>query len=90
MSHITSTDNYEEKKWILRHCDLDLQPKVANFNGVQANAVIKSRPNRCFRSAGMLLTDGQIDRHTRTHKLYDFLGGEKNNNREMQYQTGPM
>ena len=27
------------KKWILRHCDLDLQSKVTNFNSVLASAV---------------------------------------------------
>ena len=27
-----------KKKWVLRHCDLDLWPKVINFNRVQASA----------------------------------------------------
>ena len=28
-----------KKKWILRHCDLDLWPKVINFNRVPASGV---------------------------------------------------
>ena len=28
-----------KKKWVLRHCDLDLWPKVTNFNRVGANVV---------------------------------------------------
>ena len=32
------TENYEEK-WVLRHCDLDLWPKVTNFNRVRVSAV---------------------------------------------------
>ena len=28
-----------KKKWVLRHCDLDLWPKVTNFNRVRASAI---------------------------------------------------
>ena len=63
------------KKWILRHCDLDLQSKVTNFYAVQTCAVINylaktALPNWCIRSVVILInTDRHTNRHQHTDKL---------------------
>ena len=38
-SSVRKLTKKDEEKWILRHCDLDLQPKVINFNIVRTSAV---------------------------------------------------
>ena len=63
------------KKWILRHCDLefDLGPKVTNFNRVRANAVSKYLAKIASKSVHQFgwnfvhkHSDTQTDTHTDT------------------------
>ena len=61
------------KNWILRHCDLDLEPKVINFNMVQASAVRKYLAKTASKSMHPFgrnfvhwQTNTHTDRHTHT------------------------
>ena len=63
-----------KKTWVLRHYDLDLWPKVINFNrartSVISNHLAKTASKSEHRSAGILFTrklDTQTDRQTDTH-----------------------
>ena len=73
------TENYEEKL-VLRHCDLDLWPKVNYFNRIRASAVSihlaktasKSvhhsvRLEFCSQEFPDTQTDRQTDKHTHRH-----------------------
>ena len=66
-----------KKKRVLRHCDLDLWPKVTKFNRVRASAVRRKQPfskNRVQIGASVLLEfcsqeklDTKTDTHTQTN-----------------------
>ena len=60
------------KKWVLRHCDLDLWPKVTNFKRIWASLVSNHLSEDCVKigvavwSAFYSQTNRQTDRHTHT------------------------
>ena len=65
-----------KKKWVLRHCDLDLWPKVTKFNRVWASVLSKRLAKIASKSVHPFdwnfvhknnWTDRQTDRHTDTH-----------------------
>ena len=75
-----------KEKWILRHCDLDLWPKVTKFNRVRASA----ENNHLSKTASKSVypfgwnfvhkkcrthrqSDRQTDTHTHTHRHTDKL-----------------
>ena len=62
-----------KKKWVLHHCDLDLWPKVTNFNRNRASVISNHSAKTTSKSlhpAGILFTrntDTQTDTQTYTH-----------------------
>ena len=76
-----------KKKWILRHCDLDLWFKVINFNRVQANAISNHLAKTAFKTVYPFgwnfvhwQTHTQTDRHTDTHTTTTTHTGTNCNN----------
>ena len=63
-----------QEKWILRHCDLDLCPKVTNFNRVRATAIsnyLAKTASKLVHSFGWNFVHKKRARHTdtQTHTL---------------------
>ena len=60
-----------KKNWVLRHCDLDLWPKVTNFNRVWASAAsnhLAKTASKLVHPFGLiLLTRKKSDTHTQTN-----------------------
>ena len=60
------------KKRILRHCDLDLRFKIANFNKIRVIAISNNLAKTASKSVnpfGCSLTDTQTDRQTDTQTI---------------------
>ena len=67
------------KKWVLHHCDLDLWPKVTNFNRVRASAVSNHLAKIASKSVhpfGWNFVHKKSRTHRHTHR--DKLQGEYN------------
>ena len=59
-----------KKKWVLRHCDLDLWPKVTNFNRVWASAVSNHLAKTASKSVlpfGWKFVHKKCPTHRQTH-----------------------
>ena len=65
-----------KKKWILRHCDLDLWPKVTKFNRVRASAGSNHLVKTAFKLVhpfGWNFVHKRCRTHTHTHRHTDKL-----------------
>ena len=62
------------KKWALRHCDLDLWPKVTNFNRVPASSIsnhLEKTASKSVHPFSWNFVYKQSPTHTHTHRQTD-------------------
>ena len=65
-----------KEKWILRHCDVDLWPKVTNFNRVRATAVISYLAKTVSKLVYIAVWSAfcsQTDRRIHTHRQTEVI-----------------